>query len=169
MEENKLDETIDANNAEKNIKLQKLKTKTRIFQVLTIIEIIFTIYLIFNFLFTGHTQSSLPINNMSNQEIAAYNIEFSKYYGTQKGIIVKNLIETVRTHNLANDDNLKKIKLIVPNDSQKECTGASGKDKETGSNTSEIENIKNSINVNKTYTVKFDYSNSGLIKVISIK
>ena len=107
--------------------------------------------------------------DMTKEEIKAYNATFLSYEGNKKGSIVKTLCNKINTHNLAAEDDSKKIKLTfgsngVPDD----CPPPEEGDETT--TTTAINKIKNeSIQSGKTYTVTLGYdSKSGLITIIDI-
>ena len=102
--------------------------------------------------------------NMSAQEIEAYNSEFSKYEGKVNGATAKALCATIRTHNQTNEDVSKQI--IV--DVKTKCTGATVEDTTAGSTSQEVTTAQNTLNAGTRYEVAFDYTSTGLIKVISI-
>ena len=113
-----------------------------------------------------YNQASETVNsvNMSAQEIEAYNSEFSKYEGKVNGATAKALCATIRTHNQTNDDVSKQI--IV--DVKTKCTGATVEDTTAGSTSQEVTTAQNTLNAGTRYEVAFDYTSTGLIKVISI-
>lgn len=102
--------------------------------------------------------------NMSAQEIEAYNSEFSKYEGKVNGATAKALCATIRTHNQTNDDVSKQIIVNV----KTKCTGATVEDTTVGSTSQEVTTAQNTLNAGTRYEVAFDYTSTGLIKVISI-
>lgn len=106
--------------------------------------------------------STIQGANMSAQEIEAYNAEFVKYEGTQTGSTVKALCDTVRSHNLTNNDDASKQIILQTS------AASDGNDSSTGSTSSAITTIKNGINSGTRYTVSFGYSSTGLIKTIGV-
>lgn len=110
-------------------------------------------------------QQTIQSANMSQQEITTYNSEFIKYEGTQNGSNVKALLQTIRSHNSVNADEISKCITVVQND-----TGIDNviEADEAGSSTAQINDILASTYSGVQYTVKFGYTNSGLIKKISI-
>lgn len=112
-------------------------------------------------------QQTIQSANMSQQEITTYNSEFIKYEGTQNGSNVKALLQTIRSHNSVNADELSKCIKVVKNqgDSVAKKEAEAG---EPGSDTSSINTILKEIYSGVQYNVTFGYTNSGLIKVIDI-
>lgn len=110
-------------------------------------------------------QQTIQSANMSQQEITTYNSEFIKYEGTQNGSNVKALLQTIRSHNSVNADEISKCITVVQDD-----TGIDNviEADDAGSSTAQINTILASTYSGVQYTVKFGYTNSGLIKRISI-
>lgn len=110
--------------------------------------------------------STIDSADMSGQQVTAYNSEFVKYEGTQKGTNVRALCDAVISHNTTNSsDNTKQI-LVVNN---QELTGKNDEAEDQVLASTAIYTIKNGINAGSTYKVTFNYSKSGLIKKIGIK
>lgn len=110
-------------------------------------------------------QQTIQSANMSQQEITTYNSEFIKYEGTQNGSNVKALLQTIRSHNSVNADEISKCITVVQDDTGIDNVIEADDD---GSSTAEINHILASTYSGVQYTVKFGYTNSGLIKRISI-
>lgn len=110
-------------------------------------------------------QQTIQSANMSQQEITTYNSEFIKYEGTQNGSNVKALLQTIRSHNSVNADEVSKCIKVVEDE-----TGIDNvvEGDIPGSTTTEINSILATKYSGVQYTVKFGYTNSGLIKKISI-
>ena len=110
-------------------------------------------------------QQTIKSANMSQQEITTYNSEFIKYEGTQNGSNVKALLQTIRSHNSVNADEVSKCIKVVEDETgiDAEADGTT-----PGSTTAEINDILATKYSGVQYTVKFGYTNSGLIKKISI-
>ena len=112
-------------------------------------------------------QQTIQSANMSQQEITTYNSEFIKYEGTQNGSNVKALLQTIRSHNSVNADELSKCIKVVQNTGDSVAKNEA-KAEEAGSDTSSINTILKGIYSGVQYNVTFGYTNSGLIKVIDI-
>lgn len=110
-------------------------------------------------------QQTIQSANMSQQEITTYNSEFIKYEGTQNGSNVKALLQTIRSHNSVNADEISKCITVVQDDTGIDNVIEADDD---GSSTAQINDILASTYSGVQYTVKFGYTNSGLIKRISI-
>lgn len=104
--------------------------------------------------------STIQGANMSAQEIEAYNAEFVKYEGTQTGTTVKALLDTVRSHNLTNSDDLERQVILI------EGTATDGNDVAAGTTSADITTQKSNIDSGSRYIITFGYSSSGLIKTI---
>ncbi len=96
--------------------------------------------LIFN-----QAQDTVNNSGMSQAEITAFNNKFLKYEGTQKGSVVKSLINEVLASNA--DENNPDVKV---NSSVPTTTATSG------------------IDTKKSYTVKLEYSTAGDGHVVNI-
>ena len=106
--------------------------------------------------------------NMSGQEKTAYNSEFTSYEGNQTGTTVKALIDTIRTHNLTNKDDLSKqivYSLGAKDSTASNCTNHAG---DTAQGTTITTANKTAITAGTTYVVSFGYSTTGLIKNINV-
>ena len=108
-------------------------------------------------------QQTIQSANMSQQEITAYNADFIKYEGTQSGSNVKALLQTIRTHNIVNKDDVSKSIKVTTSGT------ATTDESTTGSTKEEIADLLTDIKSGTQYTVSFGYSDTGLIKGIDIK
>jgi len=112
----------------------------------------------------GIASDTIGKADMSQQEITAYNSEFIKYQGKINGASARSLCQSIRSHNLTNEDVSKQIILDVST----KCTGATIEDSTPGSTSQEITTAQNTINAGTRYEVEFDFTSTGLIKKISI-
>ena len=102
--------------------------------------------------------------NMDPQKIQAYNSEFASYEGTKSGTQVRALLDIIRSHNLANTDDLS-LNVVAMTSS---AAGDTAAPTELVTATA-INDIKKTINAGKTYTVDFGYdANSGFIVAVGI-
>lgn len=99
--------------------------------------------------------------NMSSEQIAAYNAEFSNYEGTQSGSSVRALCDRIRNHNSANqEDTSRQIGISYE---------GKGKPKEDGNiddiiTSRDVNAVKTEMKSGKRYKVSFVESPStGLI------
>lgn len=113
--------------------------------------------------------------NMSQQQVAAYNSEFTKYEGIQTGATVKTLFDTVISHNTANSDDTSKLISIkntvtsTGTTSGTACTGLTNIPDTTEPTKSEdLTRFKGYIKSGYKYRVAFDYTASGMIKQFSV-
>ena len=88
---------------------------------------------------------------LDSTEINAFNSSFTNYSGTQNGIIVKSLIQTVQINNSSSN------KMISIN-----FNG-------TTYSSSDVSSVSTLINSSNTYNVTFGYDSQGYINTISIK
>ena len=107
--------------------------------------------------------------DMSDQEIQAYNGEFTTYGGENKrGSQVKALCDKVSSHNLAAPDPSELIALV--SGTATDPTPAPTQEDAAGTTSSEINQIKNTILSGKTYTVTFGYDkDTGKVTQIGIQ
>lgn len=110
---------------------------------------------------SGTIQDSADI---SEQEIMAYNQTFTTYEGNIRGSAAKNLCNVVRNHNIgANDDSEKVAVFNEAGDPEYEAGQTEG------TTTTEINEVSNSLQSGKTYTVSFATDpSSGLITAVYI-
>ena len=107
--------------------------------------------------------------DMSDQEIQAYNGEFTTYGGENKrGSQVKALCDKVSSHNLAAPDPSELIALV--SGTATDPTPAPTQEDAAGTTSSEINQIKNTILSGKTYTVTFGHDkDTGKVTQIGIQ
>ena len=109
--------------------------------------------------------------DMSKQEIAAYNQDFTAYQGRCRGSRAKTLCEAIKNHNLSAIDYSQKIILTYGQGitDQNDCPPPSS-DTAAGTTTAEIDTIRNTnIQSGQTYTVTCGYDkNSGLVTTVDI-
>ena len=99
------------------------------------------------------SQAQDTINNsgMSQAELQTYNSQFLKYEGSQKGTVVKSMIQEVLAVN-NNGSSVDKIKVMYG-----------------GANLAASTNPTSGIDSSKTYTVTLEYgSNTGRVSQINI-
>ena len=102
--------------------------------------------------------------NMDPTKIQAYNSEFLNYEGTQSGTQVRELLDTVRSHNLAHTDD-PSLNVTVMTSTAAGVTAAPT----AVVTATDVNNVKKTINAGKTYTVDFGYdANSGFIVAVGI-
>ena len=113
--------------------------------------------------------------NMSQQQVTAYNSEFTKYEGVHTGATVKTLFDSVISHNTANSDDTSKqiaIKNTVAaagTTSGTACTGLTDiADTNAGTPSATLTTYKGYIKSGYKYRVAFNYTKSGMIKEFSV-
>ena len=113
--------------------------------------------------------------NMTQQQITAYNSEFTKYEGIQTGATVKTLFDAVISHNTVNSDDISRqisIKNTVTSTgttSGTACTGLTDiADTIAATPSNTLTTYKGYIKSGYKYKVTFDYTSSGMIKQFSV-
>ena len=108
--------------------------------------------------------------DMSTQEIAAYNQEFTIYEGAKvRGANVKTLCDKVNNHNLAADDASELIVLEYDKEVATEVAAPTADDA-AGTKASDINTVKTKILSGQTYKVTIGKDpNTGLVSAIGIK
>ncbi len=117
------------------------------------------------------TQASdvLQGTNMDGTRVQAYNADFASYEGAQTGIAVKSLINTVLSHNRANESD-PSLQIGVTLDSN-ENNQSKTKDSDslaTAIDSTAVTNIRNAVLSSQRYTVDFEYGRSGEIICVKI-
>ena len=107
--------------------------------------------------------------NLSDEEIAAYNQEFTAYVGNQRGTQVKALCDRVSTHNRLAEDPSQLIAVVFGSPAT-DPTPAPSEEGAAGTTTAEISTIRNTnVLSGKTYNISFGYDeDSGLVTQIGI-
>lgn len=102
--------------------------------------------------------------NMDKEKIGAYNNQFENYEGTQSGVQVRALLDSIRAHNNANTDDAS-LNIVAQESSAAGVTTAPT-DLVTAT---AVNAIKANIKAGKTYTVDFGYdAHSGFIVAVGI-
>ena len=123
----------------------------------------------------GQGQEVAQNANMSETEIATFNAKFTQFEGTNvRGSNVKQLYKTVLQHNLAQNDEGKKVSITATAESGNNATPsisslsktATGFTTTSGNSTTTVKTGDSG----KTYTVTCNYSNTtGLVTDIAVK
>ena len=121
------------------------------------------------FVYNSVSETITGAADMSDQEIQAYNGEFTTYGGDDKrGSQVKALCEKVSSHNLAAPDPSELIAVV--SGPATDPTPAPTQENAAGTTSSEINKIKNTILSGKTYSVSFGYDkDTGKVTQIGIQ
>ena len=104
--------------------------------------------------------------NINSQEVQSYNSPFVNYEGTQTGSAVRALCDAVRSHNIANQNDVSlQIGMLY---------GDIGKEQKVDSLDAEIDytsitNVRNAIKVGRMYNVTLTPAKSGKIATIVIE
>lgn len=102
--------------------------------------------------------------NLNSQKASAYNSEFEQYSGTQSGTNAKALCDLIKTHNIANTDDVS-LQIDVKTDSAAATVAAPTA--LVTANT--VDTIKKGLNAGKNYTIDFGYDkNTGYIVACGI-
>ena len=120
------------------------------------------------FVFNSVSETITGSSDLSSEQIATYNQEFTNYNGQQRGTQVKNLCDRVSNHNRLATDPSETIAIIegVATDP----TPAPTAEDAAGTTTAEINAIKAKILSGRTYNVTFGYDkDSGLVSQIGIE
>ncbi len=114
------------------------------------------------------TQASdvLQGTSMDATRVQAYNADFVSYEGAQTGISVKSLINTVASHNRANESDASlQIGVVIPgNTTCQKTLDTLG----NAISADSVGNLRTSILSSQRYVVSFDYGKSGEIININI-
>lgn len=104
--------------------------------------------------------------DMSEQEISAYNQDFTTYEGSARGSAAKSLCQVVRNHNLNAADDSEKVAIYL--DQATEDPFEAGSDL-TATTTTAINDVRNALQSGKTYDVTFGFDPStGLVTAVFI-
>ena len=115
--------------------------------------------------FLNVSQEIIPENPLGDVEIQQFNSKFEDYEGESvNGSKVKTLLTTLRTHNIANqDDKSRRVGLNIDIPDAKV-----NKDRDNIT-TSDITTASGKVKAGQTYTVELEFDdNSGLVDMINI-
>lgn len=121
--------------------------------------------LIFN-----QAKDAMSNTGMDKQKVDAYNSEFEAYVGNNvNGTKVRSLIDTVRSHNVANQNDETLFIIVTGNAVTGENATAKEDPKTASEANSNLASFKAGIKAGKNYSISVDYSNTtGFINKITI-
>ena len=120
------------------------------------------------FVYNSVSKTITDSADMSQQEIDTYNQDFLIYEGVRNGTQVKQLCQSIRSHNTKNQADPSK-QIILMNGTAPDPNPAPTQTGASGTTTAEINTIKNSILSGRQYTVSLGYDSSGRITTVGIQ
>ena len=120
------------------------------------------------FVYNSVSKTITDSADMSQQEIDTYNQDFLVYEGVRNGTQVKQLCQSIRSHNTKNQADPSK-QIILMNGTAPDPNPAPTQTGASGTTTAEINTIKNSILSGRQYTVSLGYDSSGRITTVGIQ
>ena len=120
------------------------------------------------FIFT-QAHDVLQGTNMDGTRVQAYNADFVSYEGAQTGISVKSLINTVLSHNRANEsDPSLQIGVTLDSNANNQEKQNTSESLATVIDSTKVTAIRNAVLSSQRYTVDFGYGRSGEIICVKI-
>ena len=120
------------------------------------------------FVYNSVSKTITDSADISQQEIDTYNQDFLVYEGVRNGTQVKQLCQSIRSHNTKNQADPSK-QIILMNGTAPDPNPAPTQTGASGTTTAEINTIKNSILSGRQYTVSLGYDSSGRVTTVGIQ
>ena len=120
------------------------------------------------FVYNSVSKTITDSADMSQHEIDTYNQDFLVCEGVRNGTQVKQLCQSIRSHNTKNQADPSK-QIILMNGTAPDPNPAPTQTGASGTTTAEINTIKNSILSGRQYTVSLGYDSSGRVTTVGIQ